>query len=187
LILGGVALIDRFHFVFYLFGALLLWSGFKLLQEKKQNFSKGFFYKLFHRLLPVSRLKSQGDFFVKTEGGWKVTNLFLVLLAIECADIVFALDSVPAIFAITTDPFIVYTSNVFAILGLRAMHFLLSPSLEKLKFLKKGLAAITIFIGIKMLISSVVSIPLGISLAVIVLILGITVLTSLKGALAKPQ
>jgi tellurite resistance protein TerC len=122
---------------------------------------------------------------VQERGKWKVTTLFLVLLIIESVDIIFALDSIPAIFAITTDPFIIYTSNVFAILGLRSHYFVLVASLTKLRYYKAGLAAILIFIGAKMLLADVVPISVTVSLAVILAILGVTTLASWKFARRK--
>ena len=180
LILAGVALIAQFHWMFYFFGAFLLYSGTQLMLQKQRPISQGFAFVLLNRLLPVAKCKENGEFFVKSGGRWKVTSLFLVLLLIECSDIVFALDSIPAIFAITTDPFIIYTSNVFAILGLRSLYFLLASSLDKLKYLKFGLAAIVIFVGIKMLISSIAPISLSVSLFVILVILAVTILASIR-------
>lgn len=177
LILAGIALIQRFHWMFYVFGAFLVLSGIKFLLRKKQDAtpSRGFFFKALSRLLPIAEGDSKGHFFVRDHRAWKATSLLLALLTIEGMDIVFALDSIPAVFAITTDPFIVYTSNLLAILGLRSLYFVLSGILIKLKHLKVGLAALLIFIGSKMLLAPLFSIPLLLSLAVIVIILGVTV------------
>ncbi len=182
LILVGVALIEQFHWMFYVFGAFLLFSGIKFLvqKEKVEDLSQGFFYRTLTRVLPVVKGDSKGHFFVQRKSKWKVTSLFLALLMIEGTDIVFALDSIPAIFAITTDTFIIYTSNIFAILGLRALYFALSASLNKLKYLKYGLAAILIFVGAKMLLSQFAPISLPVSLAVIAGILGVTTLFSIR-------
>jgi tellurite resistance protein TerC len=183
-ILGGVALIHQFHWMFYVFGAFLLFSGIRFLQQKQQKDdpTKNLLFRALSRLFPVAKGDGEGHFFVRRQGKWKVTTLFLALLMIECTDIVFALDSIPAIFAITTDTFIIYTSNIFALLGLRALYGVLSSSLKKLKYLKSGLAAILIFIGAKMLVEDFVTISLPISLAVILAILGVTILASLRKA-----
>ncbi len=180
LILLGVALIERFHWVFYLFGAFLLFSGVKFaIQTEKQDPSKSLLLKFFKKIFPVAKKDSHQHFFVKEKEGWKVTTLFLALLMIESIDITFALDSIPAIFAITTNPFIVYTSNVFAILGLRSLYFLLASSLEKLRYFKFGLAAILIFIGLKMVLSGIIAISVMTSLLVILAILTVTTAASL--------
>jgi len=181
LILAGVALIERFHWMFYVFGTLLVVSGCKLLLEKKggANPSDNFLFKLLHKILPVSKEEAKGRFFVNVKGKWKVTSLFLALVIIEFTDVIFALDSIPAIFAITTNPFIVYTSNIFAILGLRALHFVLAPSLEKLYYFKWGLAAILVFVGAKMLFADFYPLSVATSLLVIVALLAATVLASL--------
>lgn len=180
LILMGVALVTKFHWLFYVFGAFLLFSGLKFaLQRKEKDISQSFLLKIFKRILPVTE-EGKGRFFLKVKGRWMVTSLFLAHLMIETADIVFALDSIPAIFAITTDPFIIYTSNVFAILGLRSLYFLLAAWADKLHYLKFGLGAILIFIGAKMLLADAVTISVAASLGIVVLILGLTTLLSFK-------
>jgi tellurite resistance protein TerC len=180
-ILAGSALIHQFHWMFYVFGAFLLFSGVKFLQQKpsRDDPTQGFLFRTLSRLFPVAIGDSQGRFFVRSDGKWKITSLFLALLMVECTDIILALDSIPAIFAITTDPFIVYTSNIFALLGLRALYFALSSSLNKLKYLKVGLATVLIFIGAKMLLADWAPIPLPVALAIILLILSITTVASL--------
>lgn len=182
LILAGVAIIEQYHFMFYIFGAFLFFSGVKFLLQKSKpkDPSKGRVFKLLSRLLPATKDSGDGEFFVRIQGKWKVTTLFLALLMIEGMDIVMALDSIPAIFAITTDTFIIYTSNVFALLGLRALYFVLAASLEKLKYLKYGLGAILIFVGSEMLIADFIAISLPIFLSIILLILGVTVLASYR-------
>lgn len=184
LILIGIALIERFYWMFYVFGAFLLLSGIKFALEKKEfgEVSRSSLYKFLCNIFPVSKGDSKGVFFVRVQKKWKVTSLFLALAIIECTDIIFALDSIPAVFAITMDAFIVYTSNIFAILGLRSLYFLLASSLAKLAYIKFGLAAILIFIGAKMLLSTMMPISLLVSLVVIVAILAITILISLKKA-----
>jgi tellurite resistance protein TerC len=181
-ILAGSALINQFHWMFYVFGAFLLFSGVKFLQQKqtRDDPTQGFLFRTLSRLFPVATGESQGRFFIRSQGKWKATPLFLALLMVECTDIIMALDSIPAIFAITTDPFLIYTSNIFALLGLRALYFALSSSLNKLKYLKAGLAAVLIFIGAKMLLADWVPISLPVTLAIIVIILGTTTLASLR-------
>lgn len=181
-ILAGVAIIERFHWMFYLFGVLLLFSGIKFLLEKQEskNITEGWLYRILSKMLSITKKESGGRFFVREKGKMKATLLFLALVMIESTDIVMALDSIPAIFAITTDVFIIYTSNVFAILGLRALYFVLVSGLKKLKYLKTGLAAILIFIGIKMLIEGFAPISLPVSLCIILTILVVTALVSFK-------
>ncbi|MBS0604094.1 MAG: TerC family protein [Verrucomicrobia bacterium] len=182
LILLGVSLIEHFHWMYYVFGAFLLASGIKFMLQKAKDddLSKSALFRVLKKVLPVANEDGDGEFFVKRRGYWKVTTLFLTLLMIECTDIILALDSIPAIFAITTDPFIVYTSNVFAILGLRSLYFVLAASLKKMRYLKFGLAAILVFVGLKMLLANVVQISVPASLGVILLILSVTMLASLK-------
>jgi tellurite resistance protein TerC len=181
-ILAGSALISQFHWMFYLFGAFLLFSGVKFLKAKQPlaNPAQSILFRTLSRLLPVTAGESQGRFFVRDWGKWKATSLFLALLMVECTDILMALDSIPAIFAITTDPFIIYTSNIFALLGLRALYFVLAASLNKLKYLKTGLALLLIFIGAKMLIANWAPISLPITLAITLTILSVTTLASLR-------
>ncbi len=181
-ILAGIALIDRFHWMLYLFGAFLLLSGirFLFLEQESKQVTEGWIYRVLSKMLPITTKESEGHFFLRENGKIKGTILFLVLLMIESTDIVLALDSIPAIFAITTDVFIIYTSNVFAILGLRALYFVLASGLKKLRYLKTGLAAILIFIGVKMMIGGFAPISLSISLFIILAILGMTVFFSLK-------
>jgi tellurite resistance protein TerC len=177
LILAGIALIDKFDWMFYVFGAFLLLSGVKFLE---QNPSRNFLFRTLSRVLCVEEGRTEGYFFVRRQGKWKATSLFLALLMVECTDIIMALDSIPAIFSITVDPFIIYTSNVFAILGLRALYFAISTCLSKLKYLKVALRAILIFTGAKMLLNPWVQISLPASLAVIIVILCMAILASLR-------
>jgi tellurite resistance protein TerC len=181
LILAGTALIVRFHWVTYALGAFIIFTAIHFcLQSKQKDPTERFLYRMFKKVLPVDEKGSEEEFFVKRRGKWKVTTLFLALLLIEMADVVFALDSIPAIFAITTDPFIVYTSNVFAVLGLRSHYFVLEGSLSKLYYYKFGLAAILAFVGAKMVLSDVIAISVPISLLVIVAIIAVTVFCSLS-------
>jgi tellurite resistance protein TerC len=182
LILAGVILIDRFHWLYYFLGAFLIFTGINFALQnprKKKDPTKSLSYRFFKKIFPIEEKDFKEEFFIKKRGKWKITTLFIVLLLIETADIVFALDSIPAIFAITTDPFIVYTSNVFAILGLRSHYFVLASSLSKLYYYKVGLAAILVFVGSKMVLASYIPISVPMSLMVIVAIMGVTVVCSL--------
>ena len=149
-------------------------------REQKKLPEQLLVYRFFKKILPLAQKKGVGSFFVKEGGKWKFTLLFLALLVVESSDIVFALDSIPAVFAVTTDPFIAYTSNIFAVLGLRSLYFCLRSFLEKLCYLNYGLGAILLFVGTKMVIADIYSIPLLVSLGVILLTLGATTFFSLR-------
>jgi tellurite resistance protein TerC len=182
LILAGSALLDRFHWLIYVFGAFLVVTGAKMAfgKESEPHPERNPFVRLARRFLPVTEGFEGGKFFSRLPNGvLAATPLFLVLLVIETTDLVFAVDSIPAIFAVTEDPFIVYSSNVFAILGLRALYFALAGVIGKFRYLKPALSAILAFVGVKMLLSSLVHIPTGISLAVIGGILAIAIVLSL--------
>ncbi|MDR5682921.1 MAG: TerC family protein [Armatimonadota bacterium] len=181
LIAIGAVLVHRFHWILYLFGAFLVYTGFKLLRHTHETVdpSRNRALLFVRRFWPVTEDYGRGAFFEQRGGRLWVTPLVLVLVAIETTDLVFALDSIPAIFAITRDPFIVYTSNIFAILGLRAMFFLLAGILDMFRFLKYGLSVVLMFIGAKMLISDVYKIHVGVSLGVVALILAVSVLASI--------
>jgi tellurite resistance protein TerC len=182
LIAVGSVLLSRFHGMMYFFGAFLLLTGIKLAVQKGDGIhpERNPVVRLFRRIWPVTDDYSDGRFFVKKEGRRWATPLFLVLLTVEFTDLVFALDSIPAIFAVTPDPFIVYTSNVFAILGLRSLYFALAGVMGLFCHLKYGLAAILAFVGVKMILADVYKIPVGLSLAVVGSILLISILASLK-------
>lgn len=181
LILLGTTLITRFHWIVYVFGAFLLITGLRLLTQKEVTVdpNENAAVKLVRRIFPVTEAYEGSHFFIRRNGRLMATPLFVVLAFIESSDLMFAVDSVPAIFAVTTDPFIVYTSNVFAILGLRSLYFLLANMMDSLRFLKFGLSAILAFVGVKMLITSVVNIPALVSLSIIAGILLVTVVASL--------
>jgi tellurite resistance protein TerC len=170
LILAGVSLLESFHWMIYVFGGLLLFTGLRMLiqkKEKKIEIEKNIAVRILRKFIPVS-LELDGDKFLLHKNGMLLASPMLVALVIvELTDLVFALDSIPAILAITTDSFIVITSNVFAILGLRSLYFLLAGVMEKFYYLKPGLAAILLFIGIKMILSEFYEIPITVSLAVI--------------------
>ena len=170
LIFAGVALVETFSWILYIFGVLLLYSGWRLLQEKEEEEKTKTNFRI--PFLPMTSQLHGQSFFVKTEGVWKATPLFLVLLKIEFSDVIFAVDSVPAIFSVTLDPFIVYTSNIFAILGLRSLYFLLAPMIDRFIYLQKSLSILLIFIGAKMLIDPFYHISNVVSLLVIFATIG---------------
>jgi tellurite resistance protein TerC len=181
LILAGVSLLESFHWMIYVFGGLLLFTGIRMLlqkKEKKIEIEKNIAVRIMKRFIPVS-LELTGDKFLSHKNGVLLaTPMLIALIIVEMTDLVFALDSIPAILAITTDPFIVITSNVFAILGLRSLYFLLAGMMEKFYYLKPGLAAILLFIGIKMVISEIYEIPITASLIVIFGILAVAMTLS---------
>jgi tellurite resistance protein TerC len=184
MILLGSWLISEFHWVLYLFGAFLLLTGIKMWWAAGQepDLESNPALKLLRRVLPVSK-SFDGEKFFTIENGKKIaTPLLLVIALVGLTDVIFAVDSIPAIFAITTDPFIVLTSNIFAILGLRAMYFLLAAVATKFHLLSYGLAVILVFIGTKMLLIDVIKIPVMLSLGVVVSILAITMIWSVKTA-----
>ena len=177
----GITLLQHFHWVIYIFGAFLILTGIKLAvqQDKEVHPEKNPVLKLFRRFMPVTKGFEGDRFVVKRDGRRFATPLLVVLLMVETTDVVFALDSIPAILAITTDPFIVYTSNVFAILGLRALYFALAGIMQMFHYLSYGLAAILVFVGVKMMIMDFYKLPIGISLGVVAGILAIAVIVSL--------
>ncbi len=172
-IAAGAALLQRFHWVLYVFGAILLLSAIKLWREKAEHDDprQGFAYRLFARVFPSTHELDGHNFWTRRNGRLLATPLFAVLVVVELTDVVFAVDSIPAIFAVTDDPFIVYTSNVFAILGLRSLYFLLAGMLERFYLLKPALAAILALVGTKLLISDFYKVPIGLSLAIIAALL----------------
>ena len=180
-IFAGVALIHKFHWIIYIFGAFLMFSGLKLFFEKDKKVSpeKNIVLRGFKKFFPVTHDYHDGKFFVKETGKWTATPLFVVLLVIETTDLVFAVDSIPAILAITKDPFIVYTSNIFAILGLRALYFALAELMKLFHNLHYGLGVILVFVGIKMLLESVMEIPIVAALGFIVMTLIASVISSI--------
>jgi tellurite resistance protein TerC len=180
-IASGVALVNRFHWILYAFGAFLVWSGYKLLgetEEAEADPSRNLVLRLCRRFLPLTEDYEGRKFVIRREGKWLATPLLVVLLVVETTDILFATDSIPAILAITRDPFIVYTSNVFAILGLRSLYFALAGMMKLFHYLNYGLAVVLMFIGVKMLISIRWNIPTWVALTVIAGVLGLSVLAS---------
>ncbi len=184
MIATGVALISRFHWILYLFGAFLVWTGFKLLFHKAEDLhpEQNPVLRWVRKYVPLTREYHGQRFFVRQNDIWRATPMFLVLIVVETTDLAFALDSIPAIFAITKDPFIIYSSNVFAILGLRALYFLLAGAMPYFTYLNVGLSVVLIFIGVKMLIERWLEIPTGIALGVVGGVLLISVLASLVAA-----
>jgi tellurite resistance protein TerC len=180
-ILAGVALIESFHFVIYVFGAILLFTAWRMVRTGADNVDPGqnVFLRLIRRVVPVTDDFEGQRFFIRRDGRLWATPLFAALVVVESSDIMFAIDSVPAILAITTDTFIVFTSNAFAIMGLRSLYFLLAGLIDRFEYLKYGLAALLAFAGVKMLLSDVFHIDVWLSLAVIVGILAVSVAISL--------
>jgi tellurite resistance protein TerC len=180
-ILAGAALLARFHWIIYVFGAVLVVTGVKLFVQRDAEVDpeKNVVLRLFRRLVrSVAEYHGQ-RFIVRKHGRRYATPLLAVLVTVETTDLIFAVDSIPAVFAVTRDPFIVYTSNIFAILGLRAMYFLLAGVMNRFAYLKPGLALVLIFVGVKMTVADVYKIPIGVSLGVVAGILGISVVTSI--------
>lgn len=179
----GIALIDRFYWILYIFGAFLVYTGFKMFivdTEKEFDAQDNAVYKLLKRILPLTHDSSSGKFTMMIDGKKHYTMLFVVMIMLAATDIVFALDSIPAVFAITQHKMVIYTSNIFAVLGLRSLFFLLRSAVEKFKYLKEGIAIVLIFIGIKMLISYFgIHLHIAISLLAIVVCLGGSILFSI--------
>ena len=172
-IFAGVALINKFHWIIYVFGIFLIYTGIKIAKDKgtKIDIENNVLVKYVRKFIPVTTDYFNAHFWVKLNNKWHATPLLLVLILIEASDLIFAVDSIPAILAITNDPFIVYTSNVFAILGLRSLYFALAGSLKYFIYLHYGLALILVFVGIKMLISDFHKLNPFLSLGIIGLIL----------------
>jgi tellurite resistance protein TerC len=184
MILVGGWLLQQFHWILYVFGAFLILTGIKMwwAAGKEPSLDDNPALKLLRRIMPVSK-KFDGEKFFTVENGKRIaTPLFMVICLVGLTDVIFAVDSIPAIFAITNDPFIVLTSNVFAILGLRAMYFLLAAVANKFHLLNYGLAVVLVFIGTKMVLIDIYKIPVAVSLAVVVAILAITMVWSVKTA-----
>lgn len=185
MIFFGVALINKFDWIIYVFGAFLLFTAFRMLTHKDSEFDpkKSKMFRFLKKLFPVS-YKMDGDkFFIKRMGVRAATPLFVALIIIELTDILFALDSIPAILAITADPFIVFSSNILAILGLRSMYFLISRMLTKFRYINYSLVVILAFVGVKMIISHNVEIPEWLSLAVI----GVSLASGIIASLVIPD
>lgn len=179
----GIALIDRFYWILYVFGAFLVYTGLKMFfvnTDEEFDPKQNFVFKLLNKFLPLTPDSSSGKFTIKLNGKKHYTMLFVVLIMLAATDLVFALDSIPAVFAITQNKMVVYTSNIFAVLGLRSLFFLLRGAVEKFKYLKEGIAIVLIFIGLKMLVSWFgIHLHIGVSFRAIVLCLGGSILFSI--------
>ena len=180
-IFAGVALIERFHFVIYVFGGILVYSGIRMWSQHEVEIhpEKNIVIRMFRRVFPVTPTHEGDKFFVSRGGRRFATPLFIVLLLVETTDLVFAVDSIPAVLAITTDHFIVYSSNVFAILGMRALYFALAGVMRMFRFLHYGLSLILMFVGAKMVLADVIHISTPIALGVVALVLAISVIASI--------
>ncbi len=179
-ILAGVTLINLFHPVIYLFGALLLWTAWKMLtaKETESDPNQMWLVRMAKKLFPVTDQYHGSRFFIRRDGRRWATPMVLLVVAVESSDVMFAVDSIPAILSITTDPFIVFSSNIFAILGLRALFFLLARMMKAFRYLKAGVSAILAFVGVKMLLADFVHISVALSLGVIAVAMAAAVLAS---------
>jgi len=180
LIAVGTVLLEQFHWILYVFGVFLIFTGIRMALHKETqiNPEKNPLLKLARRFFPVTKEYEQDHFIVRRASQWMITPLLLVLLIVESTDLIFAVDSIPAVFAITRDPFIVYTSNVFAILGLRSLYFVFANVIEKFTYLKLGLSIILAYVGVKMVLADVFPIPSLLSLAIIALVLAGAIVAS---------
>jgi tellurite resistance protein TerC len=185
----GVALISSFSWVLYIFGAFLVITGLRMARPTEHAIhpERNPVVRLVRRLLPVTETFEGGHFLVRRNGRTYVTPLLIALVLVETTDLIFALDSIPAIFSITLDPFIVYTSNVFAILGLRSLYFLLAGAVQRFRYLKYGLAAVLVLVGVKMLIADIYHMPITLSLGLIAAFLAISIIVSLAHARRDDQ
>ncbi|TFG46600.1 MAG: TerC family protein [Gemmatimonadales bacterium] len=178
----GAILLAQFHWIIYVFGGILILTGIRMFHGTGDRIEpdRNPLVRAARRVIPMVEAYDGQKFFTRTHKGWLATPLFLVLLMVEWSDLIFAIDSIPAIFAVTRDPFIVYSSNVFAVLGLRALYFVLAGMMDRFEYLKPGVAAILVFVGVKMLINGILPVPIGISLGVIVGILGLSMVISMR-------
>lgn len=188
LIAVGAALLKEFHWIIYVFGAFLIFTGIRMALQRNEEMhpEQNPLVKWLRRVMPVTENYEDDHFFIRRAGRLMATPLFLVLVLIESTDLIFAVDSIPAIFAVTQESFIVYTSNVFAILGLRSLYFLLAGVVDKFHYLKLGLSVVLVFVGIKMLIVDIYKIPVGLSLGVIFAVLTVSIAASLWRAKRTP-
>jgi tellurite resistance protein TerC len=181
---GGVSLLQHFEKIIYLFGAFLLFAGFQMLfsRGREVSYDRNWMVRLARRWFPFTPQQTGKGFFARVEGKWMGTPLLLALIAVEASDILFAVDSVPAVLAVTRDPFIVYSSNLFAILGLRALYFTIAGFLPRVYYLQTGIAATLMFVGLKMIASEHIRLSSQVSLAVVAGIMAVTVVASLMRA-----
>jgi len=182
-IAAGITLLERFHWTLYVFGAFLVITGIRMAIARDRHIdpSRNPVLRAMRRMMPMTEGYDDQRMVVRRAGRLMATPLLAVLIVIETTDIIFAVDSIPAILAVTTTPFLVFTSNAFAILGLRALYFLLAGMIDRFRYLKVGLAAVLVFVGAKMLVADVIHIPIGLSLAVIAGMIGLSVATSMAG------
>jgi tellurite resistance protein TerC len=187
MIFAGVAMLQRFHWLIYVFGAFLIFTGIKLFldRSKEEHPEKGLAMRWARRVIPSTSRFDGHHFFTRENGRWLATPLLMALILVEVTDVLFALDSIPAIFAVTQDPFLVFTSNIFAILGLRSLFFLVAGMVEKFSYLKVGLSAVLVFVGAKMMLVEVVKLPAFASLGIIAALIGGSVVASLLKARAQ--
>lgn len=176
----GIALVNKFHWILYIFGIFLIYAGIKMAMPKNEQIKpeSNFVIKLLKKLIPVSHHYDKDKFFTQINNIWHATPLFIALVTVEMMDLIFAIDSIPAVMAITLDPFIVYTSNIFAIIGLRSLYFALAHLIPLFHCLRYGLAAILGFVGLKMLVNSFIEIPIIVSLGFIVGAIALSIMAS---------
>ena len=188
-IAAGAALLETFHWIIYVFGALLVVTGVRMASRSHDEVhpERNPLLRLARRFIPMLSEYRGQRFFVREGGKLWATPLLAVLIVVETTDVIFAIDSIPAIFAVTQEPFLVFTSNAFAILGLRALYFLLAGMMHRFVYLKYGLAGILVFVGAKMLLSDVYKVPIWISLAVIAILVGASVIASLRATETRSQ
>lgn len=181
MILCGIALVQRFHFVLYIFGMFLVITAVRMLFQKHPppDFAEGWVLRTCRRIFPITHEFHDQHFKVRVDGRWMLTPLALTMIVIELTDLAFAIDSIPAVIAITQDRFIAYTSNICAILGLRSLYFLLAGLMDRFIYLRTGLALVLGFVGIKMIVADHLPLPRAVSLGIIVLILGVTIAISM--------
>lgn len=182
-IFAGLEIIERFHWILYIMGAFLIFIGFKMMikggGDDNEDFGESRTVKILKKIIPLSKNQPGERFFVKEGGRWLGTPLFLVLVVVDVVDVIFAVDSIPAVIAITRDPFIVFTSNIFAILGLRSMFFLIAGIMNLFRFLAQGVSVILIFIGVKMLTADYYHIPVSATLSFMILVLFVSIFLSI--------
>ncbi len=179
-IMAGIGLIERFHWIIYVFGGILVVTGFKMAFGGEDHIEpeKNYLVRLVRKFVPITKRIRDDRFFIRKGGLTAATPLFLTLVMVESSDLIFAVDSIPAVLAVSRDPFIVYTSNVFAIMGLRSLYYLLSNVMEMFVYLKLGVSVILVYVGVKMLLVDICHIPIGFSLGTIVGVLAISIITS---------
>jgi len=189
-IFAGISLISKFGWIIYLFGVFLIFTAIKMALAKEENYdpSKNLIVKLFNKIIPISHTHTNGELIIKQNGKYYATVLLACIVAIEASDVIFAIDSIPAILSITQDTFVVYTSNIFAVIGLRALYFMLSGVADKFEYLKYGISAVLMFVGVKMLISNYYHFSSATSLLIVGSILAISIIISIvhKDKIEKP-